>query len=37
MPLDLPRFNSYSYSIHRYGDLILFGLATQSAGTGVFE
>jgi hypothetical protein len=32
MLLDLPRSNSYSYSIVRYGDLILFGQATQSAG-----
>jgi hypothetical protein len=36
-PLDLPRSNSYSYSIIRYGDLILFGLATQSAGAGYFS
>jgi hypothetical protein len=36
-PLDLPRSNSYSYSILRYGDLILFGLATQSAGAGYFS
>lgn len=35
--LDLPRSNSYSYSIVRYGDLILFGLATQSAGAGYFS
>jgi hypothetical protein len=35
--LDLPRSNSYSYSILRYGDLILFGLATQSAGAGYFS
>jgi hypothetical protein len=36
-PLNLPRSNSYSYSILRYGDLILFGLATQSAGAGYFS
>jgi hypothetical protein len=36
-PLDLPRSNSYSYSILRYGDLILFGLATKSAGAGYFS
>jgi hypothetical protein len=35
--LDLPRSNSYSYSIIRHGDLILFGLATQSAGAGYFS
>jgi hypothetical protein len=35
--LDLPRSNSYSHSILRYGDLILFGLATQSAGAGYFS
>jgi hypothetical protein len=36
-PLNLPRSNSYSYSILRYGDLILFGLATQSNGAGYFS
>ncbi|MDR1023905.1 MAG: hypothetical protein LBL94_11660, partial [Prevotellaceae bacterium] len=35
--LDQPRSNSYSYSILRYGDLILFGLATGSAGAGYFS
>jgi hypothetical protein len=35
--LDLPRSNSYSYSIVRLGDRILLGLATQSAGAGYFS
>jgi hypothetical protein len=35
--LNLPRSNSYSYSIIRLGDQILFGLATQSAGAGYFS
>jgi hypothetical protein len=35
--LNLPRSNSYSYSIVRIADRILFGLATQAAGSGYFS
>ncbi|MDR0698587.1 MAG: DUF4374 domain-containing protein [Tannerella sp.] len=35
--LDLPRSNAYSYSIVKWGDLILFGLTTTSNGSGFFS
>ena len=36
-PLPLPRTNSYSCSISKLGDEILFGLTTTSNGTGLFS
>lgn len=35
--LSLPRSNSLSYSIIKYNDLILFGLTTESNGSGFFS
>ena len=34
--LNLPRTNGYSCAINKYGDDILFGLATEQNGTGIF-
>jgi hypothetical protein len=35
--LDLPRSNSYSYSVIKMGDLMLFGLTSESNGSGFFS
>lgn len=36
-PLAFPRTNGYSCAISQYGDDILFGLTTESNGTGIFS